>query len=184
MNIGLKPCKTDSSSTPDCSFSNHRHLLNRPFNPSLMEVGEDVMAVKAVLTRTRRCVSQTGSRWWLSKIVDPAYRLIASGATKILRAFLSTTPSVNALSPPPAIETLDGTGVKKTVEITKISIDPLSLHGKWELTNCDSPHKMKWEPSSGFSCEFGLLRPEGLHILATPPSSILEKLAFDITPPS
>lgn len=46
--------------------------------------------------------SQQGRRWWLSKLVDPAYRLVATGATKILPAYFSTTPSVAALPPLPS----------------------------------------------------------------------------------
>ncbi|CAI9087876.1 OLC1v1022062C1 [Oldenlandia corymbosa var. corymbosa] len=85
---------------------------------------------------------KTGSRWWLSKIVDPAYRLVASGATKILCAFLSTTPSINALSPPPpAIETLAPLVTKANQSTIAASVRQFST----------SPSRIKWW-SSAHSC--------------------------------
>lgn len=41
-----------------------------------------------------------GRRRWLSKLVDPAYRLISSGATRIIPLFFSTPASSNALPSP------------------------------------------------------------------------------------
>ncbi|KAG2718774.1 hypothetical protein I3760_03G236400 [Carya illinoinensis] len=40
---------------------------------------------------------QDGGRRWLSKLVDPAYRLISSGATRILPLLFSKPPAVHAL---------------------------------------------------------------------------------------
>ncbi|KAM1812506.1 hypothetical protein ACFX11_026442 [Malus domestica] len=41
-----------------------------------------------------------GPRRWLSGIVDPAYRLISGGATRLFPSFFSKSSSLNALPPP------------------------------------------------------------------------------------
>lgn len=41
--------------------------------------------------------AERGQRRWLSKLVDPACRLIASGATRFLPSFFSKSPSSSAL---------------------------------------------------------------------------------------
>lgn len=46
-------------------------------------------------------------RRWISKLVDPAYRLIAGGATRFLPSFLSTPASASALPSPPPSDTED-----------------------------------------------------------------------------
>lgn len=76
-----------------------------------------------------------GRRWWLSKLVDPAYRLVANGATRVLPAFFSTTPSVDALPPPPPPSENLGKPLPPTTIIT-IDTLPLFFFPKESLTCC------------------------------------------------
>lgn len=44
--------------------------------------------------------AERGRRRWLSSVVDPAYRLIAGGATRLFPSFFSKSNSLSALPPP------------------------------------------------------------------------------------
>ncbi|BFG40105.1 hypothetical protein CerSpe_263790 [Prunus speciosa] len=46
--------------------------------------------------------AERGRRRWLSSVVDPAYRLIAGGATRLFPSFFSKSNSLSALPPPNA----------------------------------------------------------------------------------
>ena len=44
--------------------------------------------------------AEAGGRRWISKLVDPAYRLISSGATRIFPSLFSKPDSIDALPAP------------------------------------------------------------------------------------
>jgi hypothetical protein len=50
---------------------------------------------------SRPTQNQVQRRPWISRIVDPAYRIISGGATRILPYFFSNAASAPALAAPP-----------------------------------------------------------------------------------
>lgn len=85
--------------------------------------------------RPSRTASAVAAGGWLSKIVDPAYRLVAGGATKLLPSFFSKTPAA-LLSPSENPDILDGVvaTIAEANEKCTVSVSLLpAFISKWVL---------------------------------------------------